>query len=80
MESEGRRSNPDFTETANGDIDHKAWRGMRCPVALRTIDITHSKSDVGRKIQTNSHDLPVPDRDSLGRYLYALPGGGRATL
>lgn len=57
-----------FTATAMGDIYHKEYDGILCPVRLvrKGRGIVQSDTRSG---------LPVPEM-MLGKFVFALPGGG----
>jgi hypothetical protein len=79
-EADSESTNALVTETSMGAIPHKFWRGIFCPVALVTREAQRENNQDGHMIVNGANRLPVPERDDWGRFVYVLPGGGRATF
>ena len=61
--------------TSENVIEHYKWRGIECPVAIKTM-----KDEMGRNYCVTDEakgGRPIPDRDEKGNLVFALPGGGR---
>ena len=54
------------TETSEGIIPHKRFKGIDCPVRLVAA---------GKRLMFE-RSLPIPERDSHGNLVFVLPGGG----
>lgn len=66
------------TNTSEGFISHITYRGLRCPIKLLRLFVDDGWQLLMRKIGDDR--LPVPQKDSRGNYIYALPAGGEIAV
>jgi len=67
--------NDDGYMTSEGVIPHFKWRGIECPVAIKTWRRPDGLMQV--EVDNSRGGYPIPERDEHGNLGYALPGGGR---
>jgi len=64
------KTNPVGTDTSIGMVPHITFRGIRCPVKLKVVEVDGCKQvAMGRKSR------PIPAVNANGRLIHALPTG-----
>ncbi len=67
MGTEMYKTRMKYTMTSNGKVPHLSYKGIELPVSLNLDANIRYRADLYQQ----------PNKTSDGKYIYALPGGGR---